>query len=110
MRRALNRNLVMLLASHHEGDVVRTSDFHHIIRRRGGGLIHVMDVLSTMGILLDDRPAVFDTWLESKTEQLPAPIACQIRRWAHVLRHGGPRHNPATSTPPSPTSASRFLP
>lgn len=95
VHRALNRNLVMLLASHHEGDVVRVSDFHHLIRRRGGGaLTHVIDVLSTMGVLLDDRPAVFDTWLESKTDGLPGPIAGQVRRWSHVLRHGGSRRRP----------------
>lgn len=95
VRRALNRNLVMLLASHREGDVVRVSDFHQVIRRRGGGaLTHVMDVLSTMGILLEDRPAVFDTWLESKMVDLPGPVAREVRRWANVLRHGGPRRNP----------------
>jgi integrase len=95
VRRALNRNLVMLLASHHEGDLVRVSDFHYLIRQRGNGaLIHVIDVLSTMDVLLDDRPAVFDTWLESKTHALPRPIADQIRRWSFVLRHGGPRRRP----------------
>lgn len=94
VRRALNRNLVMLLASHHEGDVVRVSDFHHLIRLRSGALTHVMDVLSTMGVLLDDRPAVFDTWIESKIDVLPSPIAGQVQRWSHVLRHGGPRRRP----------------
>jgi hypothetical protein len=42
VRRTLNRNLVMLLANHAEGDMVRVSDFHRVITNRGGSLIHVL--------------------------------------------------------------------
>ncbi|USX56404.1 integrase [Lentzea sp. HUAS12] len=94
VRRTLNRNLVMLLAAHADGDTVRVSDFQHVIRNRGGGLIHILDVLATMGILHDDRPSVFDTWLESKLDNLAPAIAHHVQRWAHVLRDGGPRHRP----------------
>jgi len=94
VRRALNRNLVMLLADHGEGDQVRVSDFHDVIRNQGGSLVHVIDVLSRMGILLDDRPPVFDTWLKSKVDDLAPAIASQVRRWALVLRDGGPRRKP----------------
>lgn len=91
VRRALNRNLVMLLATHIDDDQVRTSDFHRVIRNHGGALIHVIDVLAVMGVLHDDRPDVFDTWLAAKIEPLTPGIAEQTRRWANVLRHGGPR-------------------
>ncbi len=94
VRRTLNRNLVMLLANHAEGEMVRVSDFHHVITHRGASLIHVLDVLATMGILHDDRPPVFDTWLESKLDTFPPTIASPLRGWARVVRDGGPRRRP----------------
>lgn len=97
----LNRNLVMLLATHADGDKVRVSDIHHVITNRGGGLTHVLDVMSTMGILVDDRPPVFDAWLASKLDDLAPGIAEQVSRWAYVLHDGTPRRKPrhhATAT------------
>jgi integrase len=94
VRRALNRNLVMLLATHTDGDRVRASEFHRVIRNHGGALIHVIDVLAAMDVLHDDRPSVFDTWLAAKLDQLAPGIAEQTQHWAHVLRHGGPRRRP----------------
>ncbi|MEV0082913.1 hypothetical protein [Saccharopolyspora sp. NPDC050642] len=84
------QKIAPLLAQHHEGDLVRVSDFYTMIRRRGNGLIDVMDVLSMVGILLDDRPSVFGTWLKSTIDKLLDLIAGYVRRCAHVLREGGP--------------------
>ena len=94
VRRALTRNLVMLLATHIHGDRVRASDFHGAVRSHGGALVHVIDVLSAMDVLHDDRPPVFDTWLAAKIEHLAPGIAEETRRWAQQLRHGGPRRRP----------------
>ncbi|MCP2290797.1 hypothetical protein [Nocardia amikacinitolerans] len=90
VRRALNRNLIMLLATHVDGDLVRVSQFHRLVRRRGA-LIHVIDVLSSMGILLDDRPPVFDNWLDAKLDGLAPGIARPTEGWIRALRDGGPR-------------------
>ncbi|MFI1917226.1 hypothetical protein [Nocardia sp. NPDC020380] len=101
VRRALNRNLIMLLATHADGDRIRVSEFHQLVRRRGNSLIHVIDVLSSMGILADDRPKVFNLWLEAKLDGLAPSVADHMHRWAHVLRDGGPRRHPrhrATAT------------
>ncbi|WP_327100323.1 integrase [Nocardia vinacea] len=100
-RRALDRNLVMLLATHADGDLVRVSQFHRLICRQGGGaLVHVIDILSMMGILLDDRPTVFDSWLDAKLDGLAPAIAHQAERWVRTLHEGGPRQHrrtPATA-------------
>ncbi|MBV7706505.1 hypothetical protein NOVA_27335 [Nocardia nova] len=90
VRRALNRNLIMLLATHADGDLVRLSEFHRLVRRRGA-LVHVLDVLSSMGILLDDRPPIFDTWLATKLDGLAPAIADHAEQWVRALRDGGPR-------------------
>ena len=100
VRRALNRNLVMLLATHTDGDRVRASEFHRVIRNHGGALIHVIDVLAAMDVLHDDRPPVFDTWLAAKLDQLAPGIA----------EHDpalGTRAAPWRTPPPSPPSRHR---
>ncbi|WP_051047488.1 MULTISPECIES: tyrosine-type recombinase/integrase [Nocardia] len=94
VRWALDRNLVMLLATHADGDLVRVSQFHPLISRQcGGALVHVIDILSAMGILLDDRPAVFDTWLDAKLDGLAPAIAQQAECWVRTLHDGGPRQH-----------------
>ncbi|WP_405180781.1 hypothetical protein OG225_06145 [Nocardia sp. NBC_01377] len=91
VRYALNRNLIMLLATHADGDLVRVSQFHQFCRNGGGALVHVIDILSAMEILVDDRPAVFDIWLGTKLDGLAPAIAHQAERWVRTLHDGGPR-------------------
>lgn len=98
VRQALDRNLVMLLATHADGDLVRVSQIHPLICQGGGGsaLVHVIDILSAMGILLDDRPTAFDVWLQAKLDGLAPAIAHQAERWVRTLHEGGPRQHPRT--------------
>ena len=51
-------------------------------------------MLAEMGLLLDDRVPAFDTWLADKLTDLAPGIAADVRDWAQVLRHGGPRSQP----------------
>jgi hypothetical protein len=94
VRRALNRNLVMLLADHWGGQVIRTSDFSGVLRDRGASLAHTVEVLQTMGILCDDRPVTFEQWLVSKLDGLAPGIRRDTQRWARTLRDGGQRTRP----------------
>jgi integrase len=91
VRGELNRNLVMLLAGHAEGELIRYSDFHAVVRSRESCGKLTIEVLQTMGILLDDRTATFDTWLENKLLDLAPGIQQETRQWAHALHDGGPR-------------------
>jgi hypothetical protein len=68
--RALNRNLVMLLADHSGGELICTSDFHRVLRDRGASIAHTTEVLQEMGILGDDRPTSFEQWLVGKLDGL----------------------------------------
>jgi integrase len=88
---ALNRNLVMLLAGHLDGERIRYSDYYPVLRDRMCSLRHVTEVLQTMGILLDDRPDIFGAWLADKLADLAPAIRRDVGRWAHTLREGGPR-------------------
>jgi integrase len=90
----LNRNLVMLLDGYADGDVIRVSDFRGVLGRRGASQAHTIEILAAMGIVADDRPPVFDTWLSGKLDGLAPAIAVQARRWVLVLRDGGPRRRP----------------
>ena len=104
VRRTLNRNLVMLLAGHTSSEMIRVTDFHPVLTGRGAGLAHTIEVLAAMGIMADDRPAVFDTWLRGKLDGLAPAIAAQAERWARVLRDGGPRRRPR-----APATAMAYL-
>jgi integrase len=94
VHRELNRSLVMLLAGYAEGDTIRVSDFGDVLGRRGASQAHTIEILTTMGIVADDRPPVFDAWLSVKLDGLAPAIAVQARRWVLVLRDGGPRRRP----------------
>jgi len=91
---ALNRTLVMLLTTHADGDQVRVSDFHQVIRKKGHSLTLTIDILATMGILKDDRPPVYESWLADKLADLAPGIASEVGRWARVLRYGTSRRKP----------------
>ncbi|GAA2406097.1 hypothetical protein GCM10010191_12610 [Actinomadura vinacea] len=91
VHRAVNRSLVMLLADHHDGEVVRTSHLREVMRRHRHPLRRTTQVLEAMGILIDDRPAAFQVWLNAKLADLAPAIAAHTRTWALTLRDGGPR-------------------
>lgn len=92
--RTLNRNLVMLLADHTAGEVIRTSDFSEVVRDRCASLAHTTEILQAMGILCDDRPATFEQWLAGKLDGLAPGIGSETQRWARTLRDGSPRTRP----------------
>ncbi len=90
-RRILNRTMVMLLADHRDGETIRTSDFQALVRRHGDSVEHAVEVLQAMGVLFDDRPATFETWLVGKLDGLAPGIGAETGRWIRALRDGGPR-------------------
>ncbi|MGH2847655.1 MAG: tyrosine-type recombinase/integrase [Thermoleophilaceae bacterium] len=94
VRRALNRNLVMLLADYRGGEPIRSSDFYEVLRDRCCSITHTTDVLEQMGILLDDRPSTFESWLAEKLDGLAPGIGTEVERWVRTLRDGGPRSRP----------------
>jgi integrase len=94
VRRDLRRTLVMLLTEHRDGELVRSSEFHEVVRKRGGSIKQTREVLATMGILLDDRPPGFERWLQEKLAGLAPGIRSETERWARTLRDGGRRSRP----------------
>ena len=94
VRRTLNRNLVMLLADYRGGEPIRSSDFHRVVRERGASVKRTREVLETMGILHDDRPPVFERWLDGMLDGLAPGLRAETERWARTLHNGGPRSRP----------------
>jgi integrase len=94
VRGALQRNLVMLLGDYTPGEAIRRSDYEPVVRKRGASLAHTTEILAEMGILDDDRAVLFDAWLDDKLDGLAPGIAAEVRRWATVLKDGGPRSKP----------------
>ena len=91
VRRAMQRVLVMLLAAHQEGDLIRVSDFQHIAVEHCTNPDYVIEILATMGVVVDDRPAPLENWLHRRLADLAPAIGREVHQWARLLRDGGPR-------------------
>jgi len=92
--RTLNRSLVMVLADHVDGEMIRASDFEEVLHLHRASVQHVSEILSSMGILDDHRSPNFETWLAGKLESLSPGIAPDVERWILALRYGTPRRRP----------------
>ncbi|MGH8995731.1 MAG: integrase [Acidimicrobiales bacterium] len=89
--RGVNRILVVVLADYAGQEPIRLSDFFALVRTHHSGVIAAAEVLGEMGLLHDDRPPRFETWLAGKLEPLASTIAGDVERWALDQRYGGPR-------------------
>jgi integrase len=57
----------------------------------------VLAVLRAAGLLEEDRPATIQVWVEQRLEDLPEPMASEVRTWFQVLHRGSsvpPRSRP----------------
>jgi integrase len=93
-RRGVQRVLVTLLAGHRDGEVIAASAVHAVAQRHSISSHAATEILATMGILDDDRPDLFSTWLDAKLAGLATGLASEVRRWAVTLHDGGPRTQP----------------
>jgi hypothetical protein len=93
-RRGMQRTLVTLLAGHHDSDRIRATDVRTVASRHSVNVDYVIAILDEMGVLTEDRPQVFDTWLVSKLDGMTPAIGHEVSRWARVLHDGGPRTLP----------------
>jgi len=103
-RRGMRRVLVALLAGHHDADVVAASAVHAVARRHSVSGGNAAEILAVMGILAEDRPALFASWLDARLGGVAAGLAAEARRWALALHDGGPRTRPR-----APATARTYL-
>ena len=94
MQRGVNRVLVMVLADYTGHEPVRRSDFFALVRSHNQGVGAALEVLDLMGLLDDDRPPTFETWLADKLEGLAPGIASEVEQWVLDQRYGTPRRRP----------------
>jgi hypothetical protein len=97
VRRRMQRVLVMLLADYREGEQVRVSDFERIAVRRSTNVDYVVEILASMDIVDDDRPAPLEPWLTAKLAPLSPAMRRDLRAWARALRNGSPRTRPRSA-------------
>jgi integrase len=90
MLESVTRQLVMLLASHADEELICASDFQNAARE-GEGIARTLEILAQMGILDDDRPVAFDGWLAGQLAGLAPAIAAEAGHWARAARDGTPR-------------------
>ncbi len=92
VRGGMQRTLVMLLAGHTDGDLIRVSDFYEVVAEHTTNIDDTVEILTVMGVVLDDRQPAFDRWLHAELAGLPPAIRRDTDTWATMLRYGGPRN------------------
>jgi hypothetical protein len=90
-RRGMQRVLVTLLAGHRDGEAVAASAVRAVAVRHSISSQAAIQILATMGIVSEDRPDLFSSWLDARLAGLSPGIAREVRRWATALHDGGPR-------------------
>ena len=90
-RGGMQRVLVTLLAGHRDGETIAASAVHAVARRHSISSQNVIEILTTMEIMSEDRPDLFASWLDAKLTGLTEGLAREARRWAVTLHDGGPR-------------------
>lgn len=93
-QRAMQRVLVLLLTGHREPDRIRVSDFAPVAARQYINLDYVVEILTAMDIVDDDRPASLEGWMAARLAGLPGPWRRDLSSWARTLRDGSPRSRP----------------
>lgn len=93
-RRAMQRTLVELLATHQAGQSVRASAARTVALHHYISLVHVLDLLERMDLIEDDLPTAFDMWLQARAAELAPAIAADVTAWARHLRYGSARAKP----------------
>jgi hypothetical protein len=71
-----------MLAEYRDGDPIRVSDFAAIVADRCNNLDHVVEILTVMDVVDDDRPAALEPWLAAKLTPLAraSPRRCMPGR------------------------------
>jgi hypothetical protein len=90
-QRGMQRVLVTLLAGHRDGEAVTASAVHAVAGRHSISSHITIEILTTMGIVEEDRPHLFSGWLDAKLADVATGLASEARRWAVSMHDGGPR-------------------
>jgi integrase len=94
VRRRMQRTLVMLLSDYRPGEPLRVSDFQQTVVWHCANLDYVLEILTTMQVVVDDRPAPLEPWLQATLTGLAEAIRHDTIAWARSLRDGSPRTRP----------------
>ena len=87
------RGLRILAAVHGPGEQVRASSVRQLTARTMP-FPHIIDVLTAVGALEDDRPDTLAIYLDEQLAGLPEQIRAELGIWLGIRRNGGPRRRP----------------
>lgn len=94
VRRTMQRTLVMLLSDYQAGERLRVSHVRRAVTGQSANLDYVVEILSSMDVIDDDRPAPLESWLPTRLADAADAIRRDTVAWARFLRDGGPRSRP----------------
>jgi integrase len=88
------RALAVVLADHHNGDLIAWSDLSPALRSRDLSVTRTAEILALADLLDDDQVASFTTLTQARLAALPPPMAADVDHWLRTRQHGGPRSRP----------------
>lgn len=93
-RKHVRRGLAIALSQYAAGEVIRHTQILPALVVRCISTERVAEVLTEMGVFVDDRRPSFDGWLERKLDGLAPGIRRDVEDWARARHHGSARTRP----------------
>jgi hypothetical protein len=78
LRPLVDRGLVIVLSDHRPGEQIRYSEILPLARHRKVVVERLAEVLTELGIFIDDRPDPFEAWLGRRLDGLAPGIAADV--------------------------------
>jgi len=94
VRRTMQRTLVTLLTDYRPGERLRVSHIQKAVAAHSANLDYIVEILTNMAVIHDDRPAPLEAWLPNRLPDAADAIRRDTVAWARFLRDGGPRSRP----------------
>lgn len=82
---------VLLALQDTPGARITTSETTRLLQLEGPTMRPVLDVLVSVDMLTDDRPAPLESWFDAQVAELPEPMRDELADWFHALRDGSTR-------------------
>ncbi|MFD4868404.1 hypothetical protein [Streptomyces sp. NPDC058412] len=99
LRERVQNGLYLLTAVHGPHETIKASTDATLPRQQNRrAVIRVTEVLAHLALLDDDRIDPLDAWIHRRLASVHPEIREEALVWIHIVRHGGPRRRPRSTT------------
>ncbi|WP_141747236.1 hypothetical protein [Streptomyces agglomeratus] len=99
LRERVQNSLYLLTAVHGPHETIKASTVATLPRQQNRrAVIRVTEVLAHLALLEDDRIDPLDAWIHRRLASVHPEIREEALVWIRIVRHGGPRRRPRSTT------------